>query len=180
MEAQLHQGLVGISDYKGLLQTELFSRMEKFSNNFVTQNSEALSAYSRKWIMDPLHQWSRQWEYPFVFSQIQKYAATRQDKPIKILDAGSGVTFFPYFLEETVKDSMVTCCDMDTELPALFESINSNMDKNISVLNSDIKNTGIESNSCDIVYCVSVLEHTSDYDKIVEEFIRILKNNIWI
>ena len=87
-EAQLLQGLVKIFDYKALLQSELFSRVEKFSNNFVSQNSELLSTYCRKWVLDPLHQWSRQWEYPFVFSEIQKYASAHSNRPTKILDAG--------------------------------------------------------------------------------------------
>ncbi|GAJ13496.1 unnamed protein product [marine sediment metagenome] len=37
-ETQLRQGLVKISDYKALLQSALFSHMEKFSNGFIARN----------------------------------------------------------------------------------------------------------------------------------------------
>jgi len=176
-EAQLLQGLVKISDYKALLQSELFSRVEKFSNNFISQNSETLSAYCRKWVLDPLHQWSRQWEYPFVFSEIEKYAATHNERPIEILDAGSGITFFPYFLKQTINSAALTCCDTDAALPEMFRAINTRMGSDVEFLHKDIRDTGLGSNSFDVVYCVSVLEHTKNYDEIVNEFVRILKNN---
>ena len=177
MEAQLHQGLVEISDYKDLLQTELFSRMENFSNNFVTQNSEALSAYSRKWITDPLHQWSRQWEYPFVSSEIQKYVSAHSNRPTKILDAGSGITFFSYFLEETVRGAELTCCDTDAALQDIYGSVNTQTGHQVKFLCEDIRSTGFENDSFDIIYCVSVLEHTKNYEEIVKEFVRILKDD---
>ncbi|MCK5472654.1 MAG: class I SAM-dependent methyltransferase, partial [Planctomycetes bacterium] len=177
MEIQLPQGLVKISDYNVLLQSELFSRMEKFSNGFVAQNNEILSAYRRKWVMDPLHQWSRQWEYPFVFSQIEKYAAARGGRPIKILDAGSGITFFPYFLKQAIGAAALTCCDAGLSLPEMFRTINTQMGTDVKFLCRDIRDTALESSSFDIVYCVSVLEHTKNYDEIIKEFVRLLKDD---
>ncbi|MBN2457248.1 MAG: class I SAM-dependent methyltransferase [Sedimentisphaerales bacterium] len=176
-EMQMPQGLVRISDYKALLQSELFSRMEKFSNNFITQNSEILTAYSRKWVLDPLHQWSRQWEYCFVFSHIQKYATTHQGEPIKILDAGSGITFFPYFLRENIQESVLTCCDVDTSLQKIFGDINTRTKSAVRFLHKDIRNTGLESNSLAVIYSISVLEHTANYDEIVKEFARLLRDD---
>jgi len=176
-ETQLLQGLVKISNYKALLQSKLFSRLEEFSNNFITQNSEALSAYSRKWITDPLHQWSRQWEYPFVFSEIEKYAVVHSGRPIKIFDAGSGITFFPYFLKQTFDTATLTCCDSDAALPETFRAINEQAGTDIEFLHKDIRSTGLGSSSFDIVYCVSVLEHTKNYDEIIKEFVRILKDS---
>lgn len=176
-EAQLLQGLVKISDYKALLQSKLFSRVEKFSNNFVSQNSELLSTYCRKWVLDPLHQWSRQWEYPFVLSEIEKYTAAHSGRPIEILDAGSGITFFPYFLKQTINSAALTCCDTDAALPEMFRAINTRMGTDVEFLYKDIRDTGLANSSFDVVYCVSVLEHTKNYDEIVNEFVRILKDN---
>jgi len=174
-EMQMPQGLVRISDYKALLQSELFSRMEKFSNNFIAQNSEILTAYSRKWVLDPLHQWSRQWEYPFVFSEVGRYATSCTARPTKILDAGSGITFFPYFLEETIRGAELTCCDADASLQEIYKAVNKLMESDVKFLHKDIRDTGFESDSFDIIYCVSVLEHTKNYDEIIKEFVRILK-----
>jgi len=175
-EAQLHQGLVKVSDYKALLQSQLFSRIEKFSNNFISQNSEMLSAYCRRWVIDPLHQWSRQWEYPFVFWEIEKYAAAHRGRPIEILDAGSGITFFPYFLKQTINSAALTCCDTDAALPEMFSAINSRMGADVKFLHKDVRDTGLGGNSFDIIYCISVLEHTKNYDEIIKEFVRLLKD----
>ncbi len=177
METQLPQGLVRISDYKDLLQSKLFLRVQKFSNNFIDQNSEILFPYGRKWAIDSLHQWSRQWEYPFVFSQIEKYAAAHYGRPIKIFDAGSGITFFPYFLEENIHEAILTCCDTGTKLQEMFKIVNTQRGNKVEFLHSDIRDTGLESNSFDIIYCVSVLEHTSNYDEIIKEFVRLLKDD---
>jgi len=176
-EAQLHQGLVKVSDYKALLQSQLFSRIEKFSNNFISQNRETLWAYCRRWVIDPLHQWSRQWEYPFVFWEVEKYAASHRGRPVEILDAGSGITFFPYFLKHTINSAALTCCDTDAALPEMFSAINSRMGADVKFLHKDIRDTGLADNSFDIVYCISVLEHTKNYDEIIKEFVRILKDN---
>lgn len=176
-EVKLHQGLVKISDYKVLLESEPFSRIEKFSNNFISQNRETLSAYCRRWVIDPLHQWSRQWEYPFVFWEIEKYAASHRGRPIEILDAGSGITFFPYFLKQTINSAALTCCDTDAALPKMFSAINSRMGADVKFLHKDIRDMGLANNSFDIVYCISVLEHTKNYDEIIKEFVRLLKGN---
>ena len=176
-ETQIRQGLVRISDYKALLQSELFSRLEKFSNSFISQNNEALSAYCRRWVIDPLHQWGRQWEYPFVFSEIEKYAAAHSGRPIEILDAGSGITFFPYFLKQAIGAAALTCCDTDPALPEMFRTTNAQMDSDVKFLHKDIRDTGLGSSFFDIIYCVSVLEHTKNYGEIINEFVRILKDN---
>ncbi|MHC4192619.1 MAG: class I SAM-dependent methyltransferase [Planctomycetota bacterium] len=176
MKEQLPQGLVKTSDYKALLQSELFSRMEKFSNNFIGLNGDTLSPYGRKWVLDPLHQWSRQWEYPFVFSQIQEHAMHRPG-PKRILDAGSGITFFPYFLQRSIDHASVTCCDTDATLSQIFTSVNQRTGSNIDFLCRDINNTELQSGSFDAIYCISVLEHTRNYDQIIKEFIRLLKDD---
>jgi len=176
-EAQLRQGLVKISEYKVLLESEPFSRIEKFSNNFISQNSEMLSAYCRRWVIDPLHTWSRQWEYPFVFSEVERYAGAHSSRPIEILDAGSGITFFPYFLKQIIDAASLACCDSDPALPEMIRAINSRMGTDVKFLHKDVRDTGLANNSFDIVYCVSVLEHTKNYGEIIKEFVRLLKDN---
>jgi SAM-dependent methyltransferase len=58
------------------------------------------------WPLLPLYEWSRRLEYPFVIDVLRK------DAGVRVLDAGSGVTFFPLFLSE--KFSMQIEC-LDTE-----------------------------------------------------------------
>ena len=120
----LEAGIPGIDDYKQLIQTSLFRDMETFSNVFLRKNMFLHDHY--KWVKDPLHQWSRQWEYPYVYQSIRGYVDTRRDpySHIKVLDAGSGITFFPYYMEKTIQGLDITCCDSDGSLISLFDRVN--------------------------------------------------------
>lgn len=58
-------------DYLKLLRSNLYKRMESYSNKFIKDNKDILHSYSRRWVTDPFHQWSRQWEYPYVYERIE-------------------------------------------------------------------------------------------------------------
>lgn len=175
----LNQGIIRRDSYIKLLKSRLFAEMENFSGEFLKQNKKALKSYSHKWVSDPFHQWSRQYEYPFVYNHIVNYLKNHHDE-IKIVDAGSGVTFFPYYLSSTYKKVQVNCCDYDSSLGEIYNKINKNVDGSIKPATFhkvDIHKLPLEGNSCDIVYCVSVLEHTENFEEIIKEFKRILKKN---
>ena len=101
----LEPGFIQIKDYYELWKDNFFLEMEKFSNEFITKNSDNLNYYSQKWVIDPFHQWARQWEYPFVYNQIQRYVSelpnNLKNYELNILDAGSGITFFPFFIDSS-------------------------------------------------------------------------------
>ena len=173
MTLPLYSGLPKISDYQRLLQSELFRSMEDFSGSFLQSQSEHLKRYQGKWVADPLHQWSRQWEYPFVFSRISEYAGRQGE--VHILDAGSGVTFFPYFLSSRFSNSVVSCCDYDFSLGEPYSRLNRSLPGQVQFVPGDLRSLPFQNNVFDIVYCVSVLEHTDAYHTIVPEFKRVLK-----
>ena len=95
---RLPQGPVLLSDYQQLVSAEEFRSVEWFSAGFLQRYRELLASYGNRWVADPLHHWSRQWEYPFVLREIEHFAGGANDLPLKILDAGSGITFFPYYV----------------------------------------------------------------------------------
>jgi len=173
----LYQGLPTTESYKKLMKSSLFFSMELFSNQFLKINRTALKTYCKKWVSDPFHQWSRQYEYPFVYSYIQKYMMDNHRFDCKILDAGSGVTFFPYYLSSTSPNVKVHCCDYDLAHGEIFQKINDNLNLFNNFSPADIRFLPFDKSSFDIVYCISVLEHTSDFDIIIQEFKRILKPN---
>ena len=70
--------------------------MEAFSNRFTSIKRGYSAGYKYRWVIDPLYHWSRQWEYPFVYEKIKSLASKNPD--LAILDAGSGFTFFPFYL----------------------------------------------------------------------------------
>jgi len=169
----LPQGLARIEVYDALLKDDAFSRMEAFSDGFISRHREALSLYRHRWVADPLHQWSRQWEYPFVHAAIAE-AATGGERPLKVLDAGSGITFFPYYLALDVANADVTCCDQDPSLARIFERVSRKEQRAVRFVPCDLVETGFEEGAYDAIYCISVLEHSQRRHSIISEFSRLL------
>lgn len=173
MQEQPLGGIPTVQQYRTFTGSGRFREMENFSDHFLVENKAILRGYAKKWVMDPLHQWSRQWEYPFVYSRID--ALLRNKHAPKILDAGSGITFFPYFIKSLHPAGNVYCLDTDKTLEDLFPRINSRQGVDVAFSASNLKDIPFEKDWFDVVYCVSVLEHTNEYEEIIAEFHRVLK-----
>jgi SAM-dependent methyltransferase len=169
------EGVATIANYEQLLDSAEFKKLKAYSNEFLLKHKTELEPYGSDWVRDPLHQWSRQWEYPFVADQVEQTASVAAGSPVKMLDAGSGVSFFPYFLVERHQGLELTCCDTDQSLPEVYQRLNEQRSQNVSFTVQDIRHTSFEADTFDIVSCISVLEHTEEYPRIIEEFARILK-----
>jgi SAM-dependent methyltransferase len=165
----MQSGIVKIDNYKKILESERFSKLEKYSDEFTILQKELFPEFSKRWVKDSFHQWSRQYEYPFAADAISDLSAGKG----RILDAGSGITFFPYYLKEKYADIQIDCCDYDPKLKEQFERVNSKLNKNIQYFDADIRFIAKPDNYYDAVYCISVLEHTDDYDGILKELARI-------
>jgi len=171
-------GFAKKEDYKNLIESKGFKEMEVFSNKFLDKNKEALGKYIKKWVKDPLHQWSRQWEYPFVYNEIKDHSEKHKEiDKLKILDAGSGITFFPYYVSEKIANAEITCCDYDEMLKNIYTEINKTSKSEINLDIVDIHKLPYQDNSFDIIYCISVLEHLKGYPTVIQEFKRILKKD---
>lgn len=172
---KLLSGIPSVSDYLKVLNDNSFIQMEAFSNNFLRTNEEILKNYHL--INDPLHNIFRQWEYPFCYSRIEEYVKNIDRDIVNFLDAGSGCTFFHYYLRHKFPNAMVYCCDSDARLAPFFSNINTNMQTDIDFKLYDLRNMRYRDNLFDVVYCISVLEHTTNYGEIIKEFRRVLKPN---
>lgn len=173
MHGIYRSGIPTETEYRENLESAEFRQLEGFSNAFIAKNEARLKKYARKWIKDPLHQWSRQWEYPFVLNKLAPCLGKSSGK--RVLDAGSGITFFPYYLQEAYTSLEVACCDQDDALAEIFGNINSDNGVDIRFTHADLASMPYDDAWFDCIYCTSVLEHTVDYSTIVAEFWRILK-----
>jgi SAM-dependent methyltransferase len=170
---KLLHGLPLERDYRAVLDSVAFKDMETFSDRFLSSNERVLGRYGKRWGRDPLHQWSRQWEYPFVLDRLG--IASGRNREALILDAGSGVTFFPYYLCGQCESLKVHCCDSDSRLRDIFEKIDSRATRRVEFFQADIRSIPCEKSRYDAVYCISVLEHTDRFEDIIGEFHRIIK-----
>lgn len=171
--AKMPSGIPTEQQYKAALQAEKFQTLEKYSESFLSENAVALHDYAQKWVKDPLHQWSRQWEYPFVLDRLETLLSPSENQAV--LDAGSGVTFFSYYLAKNYPNLAVHCCDYDESLGEIYSKINATTGQSVDFACVDLQSQSYADESFDSVYCISVLEHTENYGKIIDEFHRVLK-----
>ncbi|MDD5194090.1 MAG: class I SAM-dependent methyltransferase [Candidatus Omnitrophica bacterium] len=172
---KIESGIPIIADYNKLIKSDLFKDMELSSDKFIRQHSAYMKRYRWHWVADPLHQWGRQWEYPFVYSRLEDCLRNKAEKNATILDAGSGATFFPYYCAGKFPDSSIFCCDYDKTLEKTFARINRTEKSTVDFKQADIRHLPFENSYFDVIYCISVLEHTSDYSTVLKEFKRVLK-----
>jgi ubiquinone/menaquinone biosynthesis C-methylase UbiE len=169
MSNQYPEGIPPVERYLSSKSAVEFRELSAFNQEFLSVNKEAIKEYSAKWVANPFNQWSRQWEYPYVYSKIQNLNAAQ------VLDAGCGCTFFPFFL--TTKGFSVHCCDFDSSLTETFKDINFKSAKRVDFQVQNLKTLNYPEQFFDAVYCISVLEHTDNYSKILSQFNRVLKPN---
>jgi SAM-dependent methyltransferase len=170
MTAGVSQGVPSLVEYHRVVASPAFESIARYSCRFLERNASLLRPYRDRWVADPLHQWSRRWEYPFVLQHVRDLAAPR----LRILDAGSGLTFFPFYLADTVLASEVHCCDRDADLADLFERITGDH-AGPHFQRADLADLPYPDAHFDLVYSVSVLEHTSGHDLISREIARVLR-----
>ncbi len=132
-----------------------------------------------RWPYDSLNSPTRIWEYPYIYHNILQLDITPDDT--RILDIGSALTFFPFFLASKGYQVMATDINPQYEpvinnlirlTPAMsFENLEY---KTASCLNlEDIGNHG----KYDIVISTSVIEHIGDKQGIIESIYKALTPN---
>lgn len=156
-----------------------YLELEEFSNRFL-QSALKFNFFPKDypWPVDPFHNWSRIWEYPFVWKQIKDIKGVERNF-LRIADLGSGLTFFPWFLAS--KGNKIYALDNSPELIPSRQVIEKmkkelNIKGNIIYLLSDAINISLRNSSVDAVTSISLLEHLSDFNASLEDAKRILTN----
>lgn len=166
-----YEGTPSIKDYLRYTQSQDFREIEEYSDQFQATAAHLLENYRRRWVSDPLHQWSRQWEYPYVIHQ----ARDLEGDNLSALDLGSGFTFLPYYHLDKTGISRMVALDYDESLGPLFESANRLTGAEVEFRFEDIRELGHMEERYDFIYSVSVLEHTDNYAEIIQNCHDLLK-----
>lgn len=166
----LASGIPKIKDYESVLASPLYKEMLQFSDEFSKRHEQDLSYFQKFWVKDPLRQWSRSWEYPYVFQCLTQ----KMKAGASVVDAGSGLTFFPFFVAKKL-NCQVICVDTQAEFLNPMHSISKREGLEVSYLQNDIRRIDLPDKSQAALYCISVLEHTQNYEEIIKEFRRCLK-----
>jgi len=168
----LDYGVVTISAFEHTLSAD--HEMKVFSDSWLRLHRRALKSYPG-WA-DALSVGTRPWEYSICRKAIDDHSKEHTAE-MTILDAGSGLTFFPYFIHHQYPMAEIHCIDYDERLMSIFSAVNRISEYHVHYESSDMRNLRYAENSFDIIYCASVLEHTEDYESIIREFKRVLKRS---
>jgi ubiquinone/menaquinone biosynthesis C-methylase UbiE len=161
-------------DVQEMVAEEEFQQHLEFHDRFREQHKEPLKGYH--WSRNPLQLWSRRWEYPFAAQRILKFAQDVNQDSLKMLDAGSGVTYFPYFLCEKLPNLQVICSDSNASYKPVFDGINKvAANARVEFREGMLQSLPVQDHEIDILCCISVLEHTDDYLAVLNEFARVLR-----
>lgn len=175
-ELLVYSGIADINNFKDKNWKDIFQEMEKYQDEFLSKEDKFRSKeYS--WPSDALHNWSRLWEYPYIYSNLQNLYLNKSND-IKLLDIGSGVTFFSFFIAS--KGFFVTASDID---PIAEKDINSAI-KFIDTKPGNLEfklctedNLPFNSESYDVVTSISVIEHVTNFEQNISEIHRVLKQD---
>jgi len=174
---RLRTGIPLLSELDAHLQSDDYSRHVEFNRQFLSANDAAMEQYGKLWAKDTFRLWSRRWEYPFVAQRVLELAAEAPaGEFVRILDAGSGVTYFPYYICANLPQAEFVCYDSNPSYHPMFAAINgANPSAKVKFVEGMLQKMPLEPASMDAICCISVLEHTSNYSEILDEFLRVLK-----
>ena len=170
-------GFASLDDLKSSYWRILFEELEISQDEFLSKESHFRSKEYR-WPRDPLHTCTRVWEYPFVFHHIRQWRKKfhRINNP-KVVDLGSGVTFFPLVVANL--GCQVIPVDVDPigeiDYPKVIQAIPLKSG-NVKFKKGDALSLPFEDGSIDCLYCISMLEHIPQCVKIIDEVVRVLRN----
>lgn len=155
-----------LSDLEDSDFINVLSVMEAYQADFIAK-TRPIWRESLPFTGDTLYNFSRQWEYPYAWSNLGLERGS-------VLDAGSGITFFPFMLARAGFE--VSCCDIDAGLVDAFREAGTLTQLSIPFRVASLMNTGYPDASFDVVTCISVLEHVGrGRAAIVAELARVLK-----
>jgi len=167
-----------------MLQTALYHGMLTFSDDWRARHGDLLAPYGKAWSTDPMRAWSREWEYPWVAQQLRDYKKRflsthmlyEWPNHLRILDAGSGVTFFPFYLraqwhaDVTCLDIAAHWCDLINEIETRYAS-----DWPLHGEYGDLARLPFEDATFDAAVCISVLEHLASPLSAIAELQRVVR-----
>jgi 2-polyprenyl-3-methyl-5-hydroxy-6-metoxy-1,4-benzoquinol methylase len=169
-------GIASLRDLNAAEFQQLFAELEEHQRQFreIVQFPE-----NYRWAKDPLHTWSRVWEYPYVYHQLKvlrnEFGSTRTPE---VMDFGSGVTFFPFAIASLGYN--VTCVDVDKSYQSAIEAAAVRFNLNGGSISAKCiapEASAYGRSVYDCVYSISVVEHIPECSKTIRLLSDSLKNN---
>lgn len=169
-------GLASLEDLESPHLKEVLARLERAQGDFLSREEQFRSP-DYPWPRDALHQWSRVWEYPYVLSNLLRLRppVNGSGQCSRVLDFGSGVSFFPFALAH--QGYRVVAFDVDPcvrrDFTKAMQAMALDRDQMKFVLGEG-KSLSFADCSFDFIYSISVLEHIPKPETLVSDLARVL------
>src|SRR5882762_4614092 len=173
MSSLLTNGFASLSDLSDPDLRAAMKELNEFQDSFLGTGPHD-PGYP--WPPDALHWWSRVWEYPYVWTNLQSLTSNGSNSNgATILDFGSGVTAFPFFVAKKLNKDVV-CMDTDGSFAGSIARTARalGVGGHVSFLQDTDGPLPMKDASVGCVYSVSVLEHIPEANRLLGEFHRIL------
>lgn len=164
-------GIPTLSAWQEFTTTPVYQELARSSQDFTQERYADFKEYHRFGVRDAFTLFGRDWEYAFVWHHLQK-KARENPQSFRVLDAGCGFSFFPFHVAKALPQAQVIGVDMDPTLPKYYGEKGAGKPE---IMLTDIRKLPFPDKSFDAIYCISVLEHTTQYPVIADEFHRLLK-----
>jgi SAM-dependent methyltransferase len=169
-------GLASLSDLRTPEYGVLFSHLEKEQAEFLVHEQDFRSPEYR-WPKDPLHEWSRIWEYPYAYHHLRRWRQTMPSGATPtVADVGSGVTFFPFSIARLGCNVICTdidpVCETDLGRAATMHPVAPGA---VQFRRSGENDLPFVDGELDAVYSISVVEHIPAFAHTLDEVWRVLK-----
>ena len=183
---RLPSGIINVGHYRFIEQNGVFREMEQYNNDWLAKHGGTVRSMGFPWEVDAFHWFSRRYEYPFHWERINAHLKLlcrgrgSGDPPLKVLDMGSGISFFHYYVQAHAPCPIhVVASDYDRSYGPIFAAMNENEpDNTIEHKFADMREREeYQDESYDLIYCVSVIEHIPQimHANAIQEVARILK-----
>jgi SAM-dependent methyltransferase len=169
-------GLASSQDTETQPYLSIYSLLEEEQEYFLSHDHLFRSS-DYKWPRDSLHNWSRVWEYPYVFHHLRNMVQQSHGMTTRVVDVGSGVTFFPFSLARRLSMDIV-CTDVDAVAErdiVRAASCVAHIPGTITFRRTDGVKLPFDDASVDAAYCISVLEHIKRPEGLIAEIARVLR-----
>lgn len=102
----------------------------------------------------------------------------KKNKIKKILDAGSGIGTYSFWLSKIFKNSKITAGEIDKNKLRFLKKFTKDLDvKNVEFEYRDISKVSKEKNTYNLIINIDVLEHIRDYRDVLKNFYNQLSKN---
>lgn len=130
---------------------------------------DELNKFAGKVGLDQYETYSRIWEYPWLWTYLKPLA----NKGLKLLDIGSEMSPFPWYLASQCYDVIVS--DHNKANWNSWKTVNKKLGSDTKIKILDAQSLDLPTASVDVYLSVSVIEHVPNKIKVIEEAARVLK-----